>query len=97
MTWTPARVAQLCELYGSGLGSTKIARLLDVTRNSVIGRTDRLKRETAHWGKSQVDRMCDRIAAERDFDWIAERMGVSPEAVMARFAVVRRELGAQAV
>lgn len=41
--WTDERVEQLKELYAEGWSSSQIAEKLGVTRNAIIGKTNRLK------------------------------------------------------
>ncbi len=41
MTWTPEQVKALHELIDQGLSSNQIAKELDVTRSSVVGRASR--------------------------------------------------------
>ena len=42
MTWTPERVAELKRLWATGATTAEIGRMLDVSKNAVVGKTHRL-------------------------------------------------------
>lgn len=42
MTWTPERVAELERLWATGTTTAEIGRLLNVTKNAVVGKSHRL-------------------------------------------------------
>lgn len=95
--WNPARVAELCERYGSGETFDAIAESWGVTRGAIFGKWNRLRLPTKHWTAASDDRLADLAAEGRRFDDIADLMGVAAEAVAARFALIRRALGRQAI
>ena len=42
MTWTPDRVAELKRLWATGATTAEIGRMLDITKNAVVGKCHRL-------------------------------------------------------
>ena len=42
MTWTPERVAELERLWATGATTAEIGRMLNVSKNAVVGKTHRL-------------------------------------------------------
>lgn len=42
MSWTPERIAELERLWATGATTAEIGRLLNVTKNAVVGKTHRL-------------------------------------------------------
>jgi uncharacterized protein (DUF433 family) len=95
-TWTPWRIGELCERYGSGETIDAIAESWGITRNMVYGKWNRLKIPTKDWRPEGDDRACEMISNGKTFDEVADFMGVPAEAVAARFAVIRRTIGEQA-
>ena len=64
-----------------------------------MARSSARSRETAdaaEWEGSLLDAICDSLAAEVSFEAIAGLIGISVGGVMAAFAVLRRQMGAQA-
>ncbi len=42
MTWTPERVAELKRLWATGATTSEIGRMLNITKNAVVGKSHRL-------------------------------------------------------
>ena len=42
MTWTPERVAELERLWATGATTAEIGRMLNITKNAVVGKSHRL-------------------------------------------------------
>lgn len=87
--WSPIRIDELCESYGSGKTFDQIAQEMGATRATIIGKWNRLMKEASGWTEEAVDALCDFLANGGDLNSMKDSAKVV-------FAQVRRALGPQA-
>lgn len=95
--WPLSRILDLCERYGAGEPLGSIGRDYGVTRGAVIGKWNRLAKGVAHWPEAYFDAFCEMVSEEVPFETIGEALCADIETLHAAFALIRRQLGEQAV
>jgi hypothetical protein len=96
-TLTPQAVDELLERFGSGETIEAIAAAMGLSRGAVSGRLHRLRRESAGWSEAEMARFRDLVADDIPLSEVARLMGVSEPSAAAAFAILRRDMGAQAI
>lgn len=92
MRWTPERIEELRELWNSGLGKSKIARKMGVTRNSIIGESNRLNLQ--YRNHKHPVRLADDHPAVIEGRSIFPGQVVEPEGDVLKPGGYQRKLGA---
>lgn len=106
VTWTPARVGELCHRYRDGETFAAIASAIGCTKNAAIGKFNRLIDEGDRAALEAADARAGSKTADLIAEWMADNggsiadcaraLGMSHTTVRGSWQRIRTRLGAQA-